>query len=124
MAIHKRNKDHLGSTDDGPNIEGTKTYTATADITTAADIGPAPSAVEHSVLLQAVISTNTAMKFTMQMETTPGDERISFYLPANGSVVFVPRYPIKLGTKGKKWQAISDTVGDVTIHITTTIKHT
>lgn len=105
--------------DAGAAIEGTKTYTTSADMTTAADIGPAPTSTEKSVLLQAVISVDTAMQFTLQMETTPGSERVSFYLPANGSVIFVPRHPLKLGTADKKWQGLASVAGNVAIHTTT-----
>ena len=110
----------MGATkDDGPQVAGTPTYTTSADMSTAADIGPVPTASEKSVLLQATISADTAMLFTFQMETTPGAERISFYLPANGSVIFVPRYPIKVGTADKKWQGKASVSGNVAIHTTT-----
>jgi hypothetical protein len=105
--------------DAGPNVAGTYTYTSSADMTVAADIGPAPTLGQKSVLLQATISAAVAMEFTLQMETTAGAERVSFFLPANGSVVFVPRYPIKLGTADKKWQGKASAAGNVRIHTTT-----
>lgn len=118
MADDKIQDGTSGSTDDGPNIRGTTTYTTSADMTTAADVGPAPTTGEYSMLLQAIISTDTAMQFTLQMETTAGSERISFFLPANGSVILIPRYPVKLGTTDKKWQGIASTAGNVAIHTT------
>ena len=111
----------IGATkDNGPETAGTFTYTTSADITTAADIGPAPSGGQKSVILQAVISTDTAMQFTIQMETTAGAERQSWYLPASGSVIFVPRYPVKVGTADKKWQGIASVAGNVAISTVTT----
>ena len=111
----------IGATkDNGPETAGTFTYTTSADMTTAADIGPAPTSTEKSVLLQAVISTDTAMQFTIQAETTAGAERQSWYLPANGSVIFVPRHPVKLGTADKKWQGIASAAGNVAISTVTT----
>jgi len=111
----------IGATkDNGPETAGTFTYTTSADMTTAADIGPAPTGSQKSVLLQAVISTDTAMLYTIQMETTAGAERQSWYLPANGSVIFVPRHPVKVGTADKKWQGIASVAGNVAISTVTT----
>jgi hypothetical protein len=86
----------------------------------AANIGPAPSGGQKSVLLQALISTDTAMLFTIQMETTAGAERQSWYLPASGSVIFVPRYPVKVGTADKRWQGLASVAGEVRISTVTT----
>lgn len=105
--------------DAGANSYGTNTYTTSANMTSAADVGPAPTAGQYSVLHQATISTNTAMQFTFQMETTAGAERHSFLLPANGTVVFIPRYPIKLGTINKKWQGLASVAGTVCISVVT-----
>jgi hypothetical protein len=105
--------------DDGPSEAGTHTYTTSANMTTAADIGPAPSAGEKSVLLQATISTDTEMYIILQMETTPGSERVKFFMSANSTAIFVPRYPIKLGTADKKWQAIAENAGNVAFHTVT-----
>ena len=111
----------IGATkDNGPETAGTFTYTTSADMTTAASIGPAPTGSQKSVLLQAVISTDTAMQFTIQMETTAGAERQSWYLPANGSVIFVPRHPVKLGTADKRWQGLASVAGNVAISTVTT----
>ena len=111
----------IGATkDNGPETAGTFTYTTSADMTTAASIGPAPTGSQKSVLLQAVISTDTAMQFTIQMETTAGAERQSWYLPASGSVIFVPRHPVKLGTADKRWQGLASVAGNVAISTVTT----
>ena len=111
----------IGATkDNGPETAGTFTYTPSADMTTAASIGPAPTGSQKSVLLQAVISTDTAMQFTIQMETTAGAERQSWYLPASGSVIFVPRHPVKLGTADKRWQGLASVAGNVAISTVTT----
>ena len=106
----------LGAVKDaGPSVAGTHTFTSSADMSTAADIGPAPASGEKSVLLQAVISSAVAMEFTLQMETTAGSERESFFIPASGTVIFIPRYPTKLGTAGKKWQGKASVSGNVRV---------
>jgi hypothetical protein len=111
----------IGATkDNGPETAGTFTYTTSSDMTSAASIGPAPTSTQKSVLLQAVISTDTAMLFTIQMETTAGAERQSWYLPASGSVIFVPRHPVKLGTADKRWQGLASVAGNVAISTVTT----
>jgi hypothetical protein len=111
----------IGATkDNGPETAGTFTYTTSADMTSVADIGPAPTSGQKSVLLQALISSDTAMQFTIQMETTAGAERQSWYLPASGSVIFVPRHPVKVGTADKKWQGIASVAGNVAISTVTT----
>jgi len=111
----------IGATkDNGPETAGTFTYTTSADMTSVADVGPAPSGGEKSVLLQAVISTDTAMQFTIQMADSPGNERQSWYLPASGSVIFVPRHPVKVGSADKKWQGIASVAGNVAISTVTT----
>ena len=112
----------IGATkDNGPETAGTFTYTTSSDMSSsAANIGPAPSGGQKSVLLQALISTDTAMLFTIQMETTAGAERQSWYLPASGSVIFVPRYPVKVGTADKRWQGLASVAGEVRISTVTT----
>jgi hypothetical protein len=105
--------------DDGPAEAGALTYTTSADMTTAADIGPAPSGGEKSVLLQAVISADAEGYITLQSETTPGAERHTFYMPKNSAVVFIPRYPIKLPIADKKWQAIAEVACNVAFHTVT-----
>ena len=105
--------------DDGPSEAGTLTYTISANMTSAADIGPAPSGGEKSILLQAVISIDTEGYIILQSETTPGSERVKIFLPANSVVVFIPRYPIKLPIADKKWQAIAEASGNVAFHTTT-----
>jgi hypothetical protein len=60
------------------------------------------------------------MEFTLQIETTPAAERHSFFIPANGTVVFIPRYPIKLGTADKNWQGKASVAGNVRISTVTT----
>ena len=85
----------------------------------AVNIGPAPSGGEKSVLLQITVSTDTAILFTMQA-ATPAAERHAFYLPANGTVVFVPRYPIKLSVADKQWQGIASGAANIRVTTVTT----
>ncbi len=101
-------------TDGGIGKHETHTYTTSADMTTAADIGPASTTAGKKVVLaQITLSTDTAMSIVIQSSSTLGDERHKFFLPANGSVIFVPRYPIKLPVAAEKWQAIASVSGNV-----------
>lgn len=101
------------------DASGVSTYTTTADAQTAIDVGPAPGSGEKSVLVEAVISTDTAMLITLQSETTPGSERVSFYLPVNGTVVFSPRSARKLSIADKKWQLLASVAGNIAISLIT-----
>ncbi|RJQ43372.1 MAG: hypothetical protein C4534_08220 [Gaiellales bacterium] len=107
--------DSIGAVkDDGPQTNGVETYTTSADMTGAADIGPAPSAGERSRLLQATISVAADMEVTLLEETT-GTVRYSWFLPANGTLIFVPRYPPTLATVDKKWRADASAAGNIRI---------
>ena len=105
-------------TDAGPAVAGTETYTTSADMTTAAAIGPAPTATQKSKLLQVVVSSAVAMEFSLQEETS-ATVRYSFFLPANGGVVILLRYPAKLTTADKRWFGKASIAGNVRITTTT-----
>ncbi len=97
--------------DGGPAVRGTETYTTSADMTTAAAIGPAPSAGQKSRLLQVMVSTDTAMLFTLQEETS-GTVRYAFRLPAGGGVAFALRNAL-LATPDKRWFGRASVAGNV-----------
>ncbi len=104
--------------DSGATAAGTETYTTSADMTTAAAIGPAPTATEKSKLLQLVISTDTTMLFTLQEETS-ATVRYVLALAPYVPVMLVFRYPPKLATADKKWFGKASVAGNVYVTTTT-----
>lgn len=105
----------VGATKDaGPNQTVTRTYTASADMTTPADITPAPAAGETIVGMDILVSTDTAMGFDIQMETS-GNVLAGAFLPANGIYQFTLRGMIKGDAADKKLQGHADTAGNVKI---------
>ncbi len=105
-------------TDSGPAVAGTETYVTSADMTTAAAIGPAPTATQKSKLLQFMVSAAVAMEFSLQEETS-ATVRYSFFLPANGGIIDSPRYPAKLTTADKRWFGKASVAGNVRVTTTT-----
>lgn len=104
--------------DDGPSVAGTSTYTTSADMTTAAAISPAPTAGQKLKLLEIDISSDTAMLFSLQEETSAAVFR-AYRIPANGTVPRTYRFPPKLATADKKWFGKASVAGNV--YITTTV---
>lgn len=90
----------------------TQTYTASANMTTAAAITPAPASGEKIVAVGIQVSTDTAMNFSVQMETS-ANVLARVFLPANGD------YTITLRLKGdladKKLFGKASAVGNVSI---------
>lgn len=87
-------------------LELTETPTQTADMTTAAAIGPAPTAGQKSVLAAIEISVGTATEVTLQEETT-NTYRGSYLIGANIPVHldFADLGGKKLATADKRWFA-------------------
>ena len=108
----------LSVADAGPTTEGTDTYTTSADMTSAADIAPAPTSGSKSRLLQITVSTDTAMGFTIQSSNATPVVYQKFYLPANGTVIWVPRHPLLLNVVDEKFQGLASASGNVAIHTT------
>jgi hypothetical protein len=100
--------------DDGPNTRGTSTYATSADMSTAAAIGPAPTAGQKSVLKEIDISALVAMEFSLQEETSATVFR-SFFIPASGTLHLVFRDELKLATADKRWFGKASIAGNVRI---------
>ncbi len=105
----------IGNTRDaGPAQTLTRTYTASADMTTAADISPAPSSGEKIVASDILVSTDTAMGFSIQEETS-ATVFAKVYLPANGTAQITLRGCIKAAVANKKLQGKASAAGNVAV---------
>ena len=107
--------------DNGIAQHETHTYTTTADATSDIAIGPSGSVAAGfgQVLAQCVISTDTAMSIELRSSNTIGAERHKFYLPANGSVIFVPRFPIRLPVDTESWNMVASVAGNIAVSAVT-----
>jgi len=103
-----------GAKDDGPQQTITRTYTTSADMTTAADISPAPTSGNKIVAMDVLVSTDTAMNFIVQEETSAtGFAKV--FLPANGAIQITLRGYIKAAVADKKLQGKASAAGNVAI---------
>ncbi len=100
--------------DDGPAQTVTRTYTASADMTTAAAISAAPDSGLKIVAMDIIISTDTAMSFTIHEETSD-TVFAKVYLPANGVVQLTPRGYLKAEVADKKLFGKASVSGSVAI---------
>ena len=104
----------LPTLDGGPAQAVTRTYTASADMTTAAAISAAPDSGLKIVAMDIIISTDTAMSFTIQEETSD-TVFAKVYLPANGVVQLTPRGYLKAEVADKKLFGKASVSGSVAI---------
>jgi len=108
----------MATRDDGPLLPGTQLLTKSADASSGVDITAAPGvATNKLVLQQLIISVDTAMTVTIEEETS-GTDFLVFYMPANGSIIFVPRYPIKAAVANKKFRVLTSVSGNISVHTT------
>ena len=107
----------IGATlDAGPKQTVTRTYTASADMSTAADISPAPSTDEKIVAMDILVSTDTAMNFSIQEETS-ATVFAKVFLPDNGSAQITLRGYIKAAVANKKLQGKASVSGNVAVTV-------
>lgn len=74
----------ISTKDAGPAQTLTQTYTSSADMTTAVAITPAPTTGQKIVAMDILISSDAAMSFTVQMETS-NNVLAKVFLPVYGS---------------------------------------
>jgi len=104
--------------DGGPLLLGTQLLTKSADASSGVDITAAPGvATNKLVLQQLIISVDTAMTVTIEEETS-GTDFLVLYLPANGTLSLVFRYPIKTAVVNKKIRATTSVSGNISVHTT------
>jgi len=107
----------IGNTKDaGPSQTVTRTYTASADMTTAAAISPAPSAGLKIVGMDILVSTDTAMSFSVQEETS-ATVFAKVFLPANGTVQITLRGYVKAAVADKKLYGKASVAGNVSVTV-------
>lgn len=104
------------TTDAGPSQTVTRTYTASADMSTAADISPAPASGQKIVAMDILISTDTAMSFSVQ-EATSATVFAKVFLPANGSAHITLRGYIKTAVADRKLQGKASVAGNVAVTV-------
>lgn len=102
--------------DNGPAWEVTRTLTKSADMTTAAAISAAPASDENLFADDVIISSDTAMSFTLQEETST-TELCKVFVPVNGTVVLSPRDGIKCPVAGKRLFGKASAAGNVAITV-------
>jgi hypothetical protein len=113
-AIINENGISNAATDNGPAWTTTRTYTTAADLTTAAAITAAPTTGLKIVADDILISADTAMLLTIQMETT-ANVLAAVCLPANGTVQITLRDGLKADAASKKLYAKASATGNVYI---------
>ncbi len=104
----------LPTADAGPAQVVTRTYTASADMTTEAAITAAPDSGLKIVGIDFVISTDTTMSFTIQEETS-ATVFAKVFLPANGVVQLTPRGYLKTEVADKKFFGKASVAGNVAV---------
>lgn len=107
-------KDFTTFKDDGVAQVVTRTYTASADMTTAAAITAAPTSGQKIVAMDILISTDTAMSFDIEEETS-ATVFAKVYLPANGSAQVTLRGYLKAAVADKKLMGKASVAGNVAI---------
>lgn len=104
----------IPATDSGPTWTATRTYTTSADMQTAAALTVAPTSGQKIVLDDIIISTDTAMLFELEMETS-GNVLAAVRLPANGTVQITLRDGLKGDLADKKIFGDASVAGNVYI---------
>ncbi len=105
-----------GSKDDGPAWTSAYLQTASADARAGVDVTAAPASGQKLVIDDVIISTDTAMKVTLEEETS-GTDVVVLFLPANGSAQVTPRGRIKLATADKKLRLVASAAGNVAVTV-------
>jgi hypothetical protein len=105
-----------GLKDNGPAWAPTRTYTASANMTTAADITAAPTTGQKVYADDILVSADTAMSFTVQEETS-ATVFAKVFIPANGTVQITLRDGIKAAVANKKLQGKASAAGNVAVTV-------
>ncbi len=102
------------SLDGGPSWTHSRKFVASANMTTSADITDAPTSGQKIVADDILISSNVAMEFTIQEETS-ATVFASVFLPTNGTVQITLRDGLKAAVADKKLQGKASIAGNVRI---------
>lgn len=105
----------IGATKDaGVNWTIVRTYTTSADLTTAAAITAAPTGGQKLVLDDCLVSSAVASEFTIQEETS-ATVFASVFLPANGTAQITLRDGLKTAVADKKFFGKMSAAGNVRV---------
>lgn len=102
------------SLDGGPGYVPARTYTTSANMTTAADITAAPTSSQKIVADDILVSSAVAMEFTIQEETS-ATVLASVFIPTNGTVQITLRDGLKAAVADKKLQGKASIAGNVRV---------
>lgn len=105
-----------GAKDAGPSWTPVQTYTTSADMTTAAAISAAPAAGQKVVADDIMVSTDTAMLFTLQEETS-NTVLAARRLAANESAQITLRNGLRVPTADKKLFGKASAAGNLYITV-------
>jgi hypothetical protein len=100
--------------DNGPQWTVTRTYTTSADMTTAAAISPTAGEGMKLVADDILVSAAAAMEFSIQQETE-ATVFASVFIPANGTVQITLRDGLKTTTAVRKFYGKASVAGNVRI---------
>ena len=92
------------------------TYTASADMTTAAALTAAPTSGQYLVIDDIIFSTDTAMSFEFEIETA-ATVNVKVYCAANTTMQITPRGKWKLATADKKLFGDASVAGNVAVTV-------
>lgn len=95
----------------------TITPTSSADMTSIADLTPAPNSGEHTVVESVTISVATAMIVTIKEETTLTVLKVFNLTAGNLHAEWNPARGLKLPNVNKKLRAISNTAGQIDVTV-------
>lgn len=106
----------IGNTRDaGDAFTPTRTNVSSADASGGAvDASAAPTLGQKIVVVDVLVSADTAMRVDFKIETA-GTVIFSIFLPANGTVQFTPRGLLKLATADKKLQVQTSAAGNLRV---------
>ena len=105
------------SQDGGPTWASSKwTHTASADMSSTANLTEAPDSGQYIVVDDIFFSTDTAMNFTFEIETA-GTDNLKVYVAANTTLQLTPRSKWKLATADKKLNGKASASGNVAVTI-------
>jgi hypothetical protein len=104
----------ISTKDAGPSQTLTRTYTTSANMSTAAAITPSPTTGQKIVAMDILVSTDTAMNFSVQMETS-NNVLAKIYMPANSSAQITLRGGLKGDVADKKLFGKASVSGNVAI---------
>lgn len=116
VALRASDDGELDTRDAGPNWTVARTHTASADMSTTANVTAAPTSGEKLVITDIIVSVDTAMNVILEEETA-GTDFMKFYMPANSTLQITPRSPLKLNTKDKKLNAKASVSGNIALTI-------